>query len=70
MTFRETLPPSFVWGVATASYQIEGGHDAGGRGESIWDTFSRTPGKTHNGATGDSACEHFFRWEEDTEPLH
>ena len=67
MTFEETFPPGFVWGVATAAYQIEGGHQAGGRGESIWDRFSHTPGKTHNGETGDVACEHFYRWEEDVE---
>ncbi|MBO0608467.1 GH1 family beta-glucosidase, partial [Myceligenerans salitolerans] len=55
----------FVWGSATASYQIEGGVSEGGRGLSIWDTFSHTPGKTLNGDTGDVADDHFHRWRED-----
>ncbi len=67
MSLIETLPNDFVWGVATAAYQIEGAPDANGRGESIWDRFSHTPGKTHKGETGDVACEHFYRWEADIE---
>jgi len=59
------FPPGFVWGAATAAYQIEGAVDADGRGESIWDRFSHTPGKTLNGATGDVACDHYHRWAED-----
>ena len=55
------FPTGFLWGAATAAYQIEGGHDADGKGESIWDRFSRTPGKIRNGDTGDRACEHYFR---------
>lgn len=55
----------FWWGAATASYQIEGGVHEGGRGPSIWDTFSHTPGKVVNGDTGDVACDHYHRWEED-----
>ncbi|MDJ0952578.1 MAG: GH1 family beta-glucosidase [Acidimicrobiia bacterium] len=63
----QTLPDDFVWGVATAAYQIEGAPSANGRGESIWDRFAHTPGKTRNGDTGDAACEHFYRWESDIE---
>jgi beta-glucosidase len=59
------LPAGFVFGTATAAYQIEGSTEAGGRGPSIWDTFSHTPGKTHNGDTGDVACRHYERFEED-----
>jgi beta-glucosidase len=55
----------FVFGVATAAYQIEGAAREGGRGASIWDTFSHTPGKTRNGDTGDVACDHYHRWQED-----
>lgn len=60
-----SFPPGFLWGAATASYQIEGAHTAGGRGESIWDRFSHTPGKTHNGDNGDVACDHYHRWRDD-----
>ena len=59
------FPPDFVWGAATAAYQIEGSPTADGRGESIWDRFSHTPGKTKNGDTGDVACDHYRRWAED-----
>src|SRR5918911_5725363 len=59
------FPNDFVWGVATASYQIEGAVNEDGRGPSIWDTFSHTPGKTDNGDTGDVACDHYHRWQED-----
>ncbi|GAA1878259.1 GH1 family beta-glucosidase [Asanoa iriomotensis] len=59
------FPESFVWGSATAAYQIEGAATEDGRGPSIWDTFSHTPGKTLNGDTGDVAADHYHRWEED-----
>ena len=59
------FPPGFVWGVATASYQIEGAVDADGRLPSIWDTFSHTPGAVANGDHGDVACDHYHRWPED-----
>ncbi|HLI02551.1 MAG TPA: GH1 family beta-glucosidase [Acidimicrobiales bacterium] len=59
------FPPGFLWGTATASYQIEGAVDADGRGPSIWDTFSHTPGATHNGDTGDVACDHYHRLDGD-----
>lgn len=57
----------FLWGVAAASYQIEGAVHEGGRGESIWDRFSHTPGKVLNGDTGDIAIDHFHRIEEDVQ---
>ncbi|MEE6296671.1 GH1 family beta-glucosidase [Georgenia wangjunii] len=59
------LPDDFLWGAATAAYQIEGAADSGGRGPSIWDTFSRVPGATLGGDTGDVAADHYHRWEED-----
>ncbi|TXK38725.1 GH1 family beta-glucosidase [Nonomuraea sp. C10] len=55
----------FLWGTATAAYQIEGAADEGGRGPSVWDTFSREPGRTRSGHTGDVACDHYHRWPED-----
>src|SRR5919206_3961354 len=60
-----TFPDGFVWGSATASYQIEGAVDEDGRGPSIWDTYSHTPGKTWNGDTGDVAADHYHRLDED-----
>jgi beta-glucosidase len=59
------FPEGFVWGAATAAYQIEGGARDGGRGPSIWDTFSRTPGKVFAGHTGDVACDHYHRYADD-----
>lgn len=59
------LPPDFLWGVATAAYQIEGAVDVDGRAPSIWDTFSATPGNVDNGDTGAVACDHYHRWPED-----
>jgi beta-glucosidase len=59
------FPEGFWWGSATASYQIEGAVAEDGRGPSIWDTFSHTPGKTLNGDTGDVADDHYHRWESD-----
>jgi beta-glucosidase len=59
------FPPGFVWGAATAAYQIEGAVDEDGRGPSIWDTFSHTPGAVAGGDTGDVACDHYHRWRSD-----
>jgi beta-glucosidase len=59
------FPDGFVWGAATASYQIEGAVHEDGRGPSIWDTFSREPGRVHAGHTGDVACDHYHRYVED-----
>ncbi|RXZ68440.1 GH1 family beta-glucosidase [Agromyces albus] len=59
------LPADFRLGVSTAAYQIEGAAREGGRGPSIWDSFSHTPGLTANGDNGDIACDHYHRWEAD-----
>lgn len=59
------FPKDFLWGAASASYQIEGGVKEGGRGESIWDVFSHTPGKIKNGDTGDVSSDSYHRWQED-----
>lgn len=65
MTDRVRFPAGFIWGAATAAYQIEGAAREDGRGESIWDRFSHTPGKTANGETGDVAADHYHRWQDD-----
>lgn len=57
----------FIWGVASSSYQIEGGAFEGGRGPSIWDAFDQIPGKIVGGDNGQVACDHYHRWEEDIE---
>jgi beta-glucosidase len=59
------FPADFVWGAATASYQIEGAANEDGRGESIWDRFSATPGKVRTGDTGLVACDFYHRYRED-----
>lgn len=60
-----SFPKEFIWGTASASYQIEGGYQEDGKGLSIWDVFSHTPGKTTDGDTGDIACDAYHRYEED-----
>jgi beta-glucosidase len=69
MAEDSTFPADFVWGASTSSYQIEGAVDADGRGKSIWDIFSHTPGRVKGGDTGDVACDHYHRWREDVELL-
>ena len=59
------FPEGFLWGVATAAYQVEGAAREDGRGPSIWDTFSHTPGKVFHGDTGDVACDQYHRLDED-----
>jgi beta-glucosidase len=59
------FPAGFLWGTATASYQIEGAVDEDGRGRSVWDTFCAQPGKVDGGDTGDVACDHYHRWPQD-----
>jgi beta-glucosidase len=65
MIERNQFPKNFVWGAATSSYQIEGSTQVDGRGQSIWDTFAATPGKTRNGENGDPGCDHYNRWASD-----
>ena len=62
---RDTFGADFLWGTATASYQIEGSPEADGKGPSIWDTFAHTPGKILDASTGDVACDHYRRMPED-----
>ena len=59
------LPADFTIGAATAAYQIEGAVAEEGRGESVWDRFTHTPGTIADGQTGDIACDHYHRWRDD-----
>ena len=65
MSDLKQFPSTFTWGVATSAFQIEGGATADGKGPSIWDTFSHTPGKVIDGSNGDVACDHYHRYPED-----
>lgn len=65
MSDRRSFPGNFLFGAATAAYQIEGSPLADGAGPSIWHRFSHTPGRTANGDTGDVACDHYHRWKDD-----
>lgn len=65
--FSKEFPEAFLWGTATAAYQVEGAAKEDGRGISIWDTFSHTPGKVRNNDTGDIACDMYHRYEEDVQ---
>ncbi|MFJ9690827.1 GH1 family beta-glucosidase [Kitasatospora sp. NPDC101183] len=66
---RRAFPPGFVWGTATAAYQIEGAVAEDGRTPSIWDTFSHTPGRVDGGHTGDIAVDHYHRFREDVRTM-
>ena len=59
------FPKNFLWGAATASYQIEGAFKSDGKGESIWDRFTHTEGKIKNNENGDIAVDHYNRYKED-----
>ncbi|MGC9671306.1 GH1 family beta-glucosidase [Planosporangium sp. 12N6] len=63
------LPAGFIWGTATAAYQIEGAVDVDGRGPSIWDTFCRRPGAIADGTSGAVACDSYHRWRDDVDLL-
>lgn len=62
---NKPFPPGFLWGAASAAYQVEGAAAEDGRGPSIWDVFVRTPGKVRNGDTGDIACDQYHRLDTD-----
>ncbi len=63
------FPDGFRWGCATAAYQVEGGVNEGGRGKSIWDTFSHTPGKIYEEQNGDVSADDYHRYKEDIQLL-
>lgn len=63
----KSFPERFIWGAATASYQIEGGAHEEGRGESIWDRFCRQPGKVYQQENGEIACDHYHRYPKDVQ---
>lgn len=62
---KARFPANFIWGTATASYQNEGAWNEDGKGESIWDRYTHTPGKVRGGVTGDVACDQYHRYKQD-----
>ncbi len=60
-----SFPKDFLWGSASAAYQVEGAWQEDGKGESVWDRFVRIPGKTFKGTNGDLAVDHYHRYKED-----
>jgi beta-glucosidase len=66
-TLAARFPRGFVWGVATSAYQVEGAAHADGRGDSIWDEFCRRPGAIKDGSSGELACDHYHRIDEDSD---
>src|SRR5690606_14750620 len=70
MSAPKVFPEGFLWGSATAAYQVEGAAWEDGRGACIWDTYARTPGRVHEGDNGDVACDHYHRYAEDVALMH
>src|ERR1700712_821101 len=64
-----TFPADFLWGAATSAHQIEGSHDADGRGESVWEPFARRPGAIEGGGDGSIAADSYRRWKDDVDLL-
>src|SRR5699024_6365109 len=63
----DKFPTDFLWGAASAAYQVEGAHNVDGKGVSIWDVYSKIPGKTFKGTNGDIAIDHYHRYKEDVQ---